>query len=307
MTSGTLAAIAALNGREVGAQWARRRGSWPSRWSVLTVAPPRPGKCLAVGCDAARPASRSTAALASRVATRAGSRENSRPPIAAPSTRRHVGDRRERDVDPARRAAPARPPWRRGPGTCPACAAAGGAQRHVADHAALLVGADDRRRAARPAGLAQRRRQRAQLLRRGDVVLEQDRARTPSRCAGPCARSVGAVVPLKRSTTSLPTCCWSESASTGAGAAVGVAPGAAVAPGRLRGRGGATAAERSSPPAAPNDAPRAKAAPAAASTAARRRRTTVAVGTGYMMVGRTDAPVRFHSRYFSRRHAPHGR
>ena len=115
-------------------------------------------------------------------------------------------------------------------------------------------------------------------------------------------------MPLKRSTTSRPTCCWSESESTGAGVAVGVAPGAGVSPGGCVVADGETATERSSPAAAPNVAPMAKAAPATAQIAVRRRRrTSVALGTGYMMVGRTDAPVRFHSAYFSRRHAPQGR
>jgi hypothetical protein len=81
-----------------------------------------------------------------------------------------------------------------------------------------------------------------------------------------------------------------------------------VAPGGWAVATGTEAAGRCSPAAAPNVAPMAKAAPAAAQIAVRRRRrTSVALGTPHMMVGATDAPVRFHSRYFSRRHAPQGR
>ena len=162
MISGTLAAIAALNGARSAAV-----GAPPpivaEPWSVLTVAPPRPGKCLAVGSDAAgAPAARSRPWW--RCAARAGSRENARPASAAPLTRGHVGDGRERDVD----AAPCER-LRGGPGV---------AARDLARTAPTAGGAQSTLRISPPswsvqtigvapgglAGVAQRLRQRAQLL-----------------------------------------------------------------------------------------------------------------------------------------------
>src|SRR3954471_14535361 len=88
---------------------------------------------------------------------------------------------------------------------------------------------------------------------------------------------VGVVVPLKRRTTSLPTCSLRLSRSTapGAGAAVGATVASATT--------GLTSGASSSSP-APIDTPRTNAAAAAARTAARRRRTLLVAGgtaTGY--------------------------
>ena len=107
-----------------------------------------------------------------------------------------------------------------------ACSGAGRGRRRPRqdpDLAALLV--DARRRA--PAGPPQAPRERAQLLRPGDVVAEEDHAGR----AAPAQRGADVVraasVPAKRSTISCPTCWRSVSLSTAA-----VAPAGRRRPGR---------------------------------------------------------------------------
>ncbi len=82
-------------------------------------------------------------------------------------------------------------------------------------------------------------------------------------------------MPLKRSTTSLPTCSFSGSFVGGGGVGVGAAVASSCAV--VRGAGLTSATGSSCP--APIDTPRVSDAAATARTAARRRRTTVADGT----------------------------
>src|SRR3954454_23271231 len=124
MTIGTLAAIAALNGPRSASVGAPPRIVAEPR-SVLTVAPPSPGKCLTVGLTP--PASQPPIAARVAVTTRFGSRENSRPAIAAPSTEGTSATGARLTLIPAARSATAAALASR-PGTCEPAGGVGGAQ-----------------------------------------------------------------------------------------------------------------------------------------------------------------------------------
>ena len=145
--------------------------------SVLVVAPPSPGKCLAV---AATPPRRqpSTAARVARAAC-CGSLENARLASAVPGWVGTSATGASVTLMPAafRRLAAASASR---PGSCDGLRIRRRRPGDVADHAALLVGAHDRRRARGAARRVEGLRERAQLLRGRDVLLEQDRARGPA-------------------------------------------------------------------------------------------------------------------------------
>src|SRR3954469_11417703 len=123
MISGTFAAIAALKGARSAGVGAPPAIVADPR-SVFTVAPPRPGKCLTVGLTP--PASQPPIAARVAVATRCGSRENSRPLIAAPSTDGTSATGASDTLIPTRRSATAAALASR-PGTCRLAGAVGGA------------------------------------------------------------------------------------------------------------------------------------------------------------------------------------
>ena len=185
MTSGAPAAMPARNGCRSASSWARERWTVADPKSVLTVAPPSPGKCLSVG---ATPPARQppTAAVTSRrgrggIASRTGA-----PAIAAPligtsatgaSETLTPWESSERAA--ARASAPAlcAAPWA-------GCERSGGAHGRMRIVAALLVDADDRLQ--RAAGAAQRPGQRRQLLRAGRRCRGRGSRRPPAASAIAC-------------------------------------------------------------------------------------------------------------------------
>ena len=228
---------------------------------MLTVAPPRPGKCLTVVATppSCQPATDSATAAIAAV----GSAVNARLVMTDPSTLGMSATGPSVTLMPAARRS--RPPACESSRTAPnACWA--GAARSGAAHGTVRIGPPSWSTHTSTPRPARRRLRVSARSCTGSVTLSRNRIAPAARPSPRTRRTYsGASVPAKRRITSRPTCCSSVSRSIASSGGGGCS--------RACGEASGAASWASSPPPAPTATPATSAIAATAASAARRRRT----------------------------------